>query len=223
MATPKKEKSFRKPKFMQGLTQDQIDTIDTHLLLDKPMTDLVKVLRDEWGVCLDIKADSLLTSIIRYKQNQITPRQAKIAMKVGSTENVAKLATLQVKMENALKPVDALENLIIKQLKRVEKMEQVEAKMPTLMDSQTKNMMLLHNMLKDMSVLQMQLGILRRVPKKDNQGTTKEEMDFVNNLKLNEVPREATLNALEFLSSNGLLGDFEKDLDDAADQEGDEE
>lgn len=223
MATPKKEKSFRKPKFMQGLTQDQIDTIDTHLLLDKPMTDLVKVLRDEWSVCLDIKADSLLTSIIRYKQNQITPRQAKIAMKVGSTENVAKLATLQVKMENALKPVDALENLIIKQLKRVEKMEQVEAKMPTLMDSQTKNMMLLHNMLKDMSVLQMQLGILRRVPKKDNQGTTKEEMDFVNNLKLNEVPREATINALEFLSSNGLLGDFEKDLDDAADQEGDEE
>lgn len=223
MATPKKEKSFRKPKFMQGLTQDQIDTIDTHLLLDKPMTDLVKVLRDEWSVCLDIKADSLLTSIIRYKQNQITPRQAKIAMKVGSTENVAKLATLQVKMENALKPVDALENLIIKQLKRVEKMEQVEAKMPTLMDSQTKNMMLLHNMLKDMSVLQMQLGILRRVPKKDNQGTTKEEMDFVNNLKLNEVPREATINALEFLSSNGLLGDFEKDLDDAADQEGEEE
>lgn len=223
MATPKKEKSFRKPKFMQGLTQDQIDTIDTHLLLDKPMTDLVKVLRDEWSVCLDIKADSLLTSIIRYKQNQITPRQAKIAMKVGSTENVAKLATLQVKMENALKPVDALEALIIKQLKRVEKMEQVEAKMPTLMDSQTKNMMLLHNMLKDMSVLQMQLGILRRVPKKDNQGTTKEEMDFVNNLKLNEVPREATINALEFLSSNGLLGDFEKDLDDAADQEEDEE
>lgn len=223
MATPKKEKSFRKPKFMQGLTQEQIDTIDTHLLLDKPMTDLVKVLREEWSVCLDIKADSLLTSIIRYKQNQITPRQAKIAMKVGSTENVAKLATLQVKMENALKPVDALEALIIKQLKRVEKMEQVEAKMPTLMDSQTKNMMLLHNMLKDMSVLQMQLGILRRVPKKDNQGTTKEEMDFVNNLKLNEVPREATINALEFLSSNGLLGDFEKDLDDAADQEEDEE
>lgn len=201
-ATPK---TFKLPRFMKGLPEDKRVYIDNHLILDKSMNALVDLMQGEWNVCTNIKKDSLLQAIIRYKQNQITPRQAKTAVRLGAPDNIAKIAALQVKMENVLNPVDQMEVLIQKQLQRLEKMSVTEAKMPTLMDVMTKNIGLLHGQLKDLAILQMNLGILRRVPKKDNEGLSKEQMDFVNDLKNTEVPREATLQALEFLSMNGLI------------------
>lgn len=208
-------KTFKIPKFMKGLSEERRTYIDNHLILDKNMSELVLTIQDEWGQCSDIKPDSLLTAIIRYKQNQITPRLSKAAVRLGAPENVAKIAELQVKMENTLNPITAMEALVNKQLARLERMTATEAKMPTLMDVVTKNIGLLHGQLKDLAILQMQTGILRRVPKKDNQGLTKEEMEFVTGLKDAPLPREATLTALEFLAQNNLLGaEYEDALDE---------
>lgn len=93
-----------------------------------------------------------------------------------------------------------MENMIAKQLARVQKMEATEARMPTLMDVQTKNMNLLWGMLREFTVLQMNMGLIRRAPKKDTQSSlTREQLEYAQSLKKGDVPAEATLAALSFL------------------------
>ena len=93
-----------------------------------------------------------------------------------------------------------MENMIAKQLARVQKMEATEARMPTLMDVQTKNMNLLWGMLREFTVLQMNMGLICRAPKKDTQSSlTREQLEYAQSLKKGDVPAEATLAALSFL------------------------
>ncbi|MEG1729565.1 MAG: hypothetical protein RR280_08510 [Bacteroidaceae bacterium] len=225
MAVPKKQISLKIPKFMKGMSESRKSIVDTQLLRDDSIDKIATMIQQEWKLCSDILHGSLVKSIMRYKQTRIIPRQAQIVTKLGSPEHVSRLATLETQMENTLKPMQAMENLIAQQLARVEKMANTETKLPTLMDAQTKNMGLLWGMLKDLTVLQMNVGIIRRVPKKDTQTSlTREQLDYAQQLKDVTVPAEATMQALSYLASNGLISSTVlDDLNALDDYEEDEE
>lgn len=200
MAVTKTPKTLRKPVFMKHMSEERQSIVDTWLLQDNSIDKLASKIREEWLLCKDIQHSSLVKSLIRYKQNRIVPKQAQIATRLGSPEHVSRLAALETKLETVLNPVQAMENMIAKQLARVQKMETTEARMPTLMDVQTKNMNLLWGMLREFTVLQMNMGLIRRAPKKDTQSSlTREQLEYAQSLKKGDVPAEATLAALSFL------------------------
>lgn len=200
MAATKTVKTLRKPVFMKHMSEERQGIVDTWLLREDSIDKLATKIQNEWKLCNDIQHASLVKSITRYKQNRIVPKQAQIATRLGSPEHVSRLAALETKLENVLNPVQAMENMIAKQLARVQKMEATEARMPTLMDVQTKNMNLLWGMLREFTVLQMNMGLIRRAPKKDTQSSlTREQLEYAQSLKKGDVPAEATLAALSFL------------------------
>ncbi|MEG2156456.1 MAG: hypothetical protein RRY07_01540 [Bacteroidaceae bacterium] len=200
MATKQTSKILRKPAFMKKMSEERQSIVDTWLLRNDSMDKLALKIQEEWKLCGDIARDSLVTAIQRYKRSRILPKQAQIATQLGAPEHVSKLAALETQLEQALNPITAMENLIAKQMARVQKMESTEARMPTLMDVQTKNMALLWGMLDKYTALQIAMGIIRRAPKKDSHTSlSREQLEYVESLKKGDIPMEATMGALQFL------------------------
>lgn len=200
MAATKTPKMLKKPVFMKSMSEERIGIVDSWLLREDSIDKLATKIQNEWGLCKDVQHASLVRTIKRYKDNRIVPKQAIIATRLGAPEHVSRLAALETQLDQALNPITAMENLIAKQLARVQKMESTEARMPTLMDVQTKNMALLWGMLDKYTALQIAMGIIRRAPKKDTHTSlSREQLEYVESLKKGDVPMEATMGALQFI------------------------
>lgn len=209
-ASTAKEKAQKKglmlklPKFMQQIGAEQRAIIDSHLITDAPVEPLLKMIQEQWGLCLDFSKDSLQRAIYRYKDKFILPKQAQVAAKVSSPEVAMKVAALQTQLEQVLNPVQALEQVIAHQITRVNKLKTTEEKMPTLMDSQTKNLQALSDMLFKLAALHMDIGLLRKVPHKTEVVMTPEQQQFYSGLKTAKQVEGAKVEVLQFLHSQGI-------------------
>jgi hypothetical protein len=201
---PNKGLMLKLPKFMQQISAEQRAIIDSHLITDAPVEPLLKMIQETWGLCKDFSKGSLQRAIYRYKDKFILPKQAQVAAKVSSPELAMKVAALQTQLEQVLNPVQALEQVIAHQLERVNKLKATEEKMPTLMDSQTKNITALGDMLFKLAALHMDIGLLRKVPHKTEVIMTPEQQQFYSGLKTAKQIEEAKVEVLQFLHSQGV-------------------
>lgn len=193
------------PKFMAVMTPEQVAVVDSHLLVDSPIEPLMKIIQDQWGHSTDLTLGSLQRALYRYKDRFILPKQTRVAAKISSPEVAIKIAALQTHLDNVLNPVKALEQIISHQIDRVNKLREVEEIMPTLMDSQTKNIQVLSEMLFKLASVHMDVGIIRKVPHKHEVDISPEQQAFLSSLKTGKINKEVTVEVLQLLHETGHL------------------
>lgn len=172
------------PGFMQQLSPEQRAIVDSHLIADSSTDALLDMIQQKWQACADMNRESLRRAVYRYKDRFILPKQATVVAKLTNNDMVTRMAATQKQLEQVLNPVQALEGLISLQMSRVDKLKETEGKMPTLLDSQTKNITALGDMLFKLAALHLDVGLLRKVPQKHNVTMTAEQQAFVSSLEV---------------------------------------
>lgn len=193
------------PGFMQQMSPEQRAIVDSHLIADSSTDALLDMIQKKWGLLAEMERESLRRAVYRYKDRFILPKQATVVAKLTNNDMVNKLAATQKVMEQVLNPVNALEQVIAHQMARVEKLKETEGKMPTLLDSQTKNLTALSDMLFKLAALHLDVGLLRKVPQKHNVTMTAEQQAFVSSLEVTNTVNKAKMNVLALLANNGVL------------------
>lgn len=193
------------PGFMQQMTPEQRAIVDSHLIADSSTDALLDMIQNKWMACTGMERETLRRAVYRYKDRFILPKQATVVAKLTNNDMVTRLAASQKQMDQVLNPVNALESLISLQLSRVEKLKETEGKMPTLLDSQTKNITALGDMLFKLAALHLDVGLLRKVPQKHNVTMTAEQQAFVSSLEVTDMVNKAKMNVLAMLESQGVL------------------
>lgn len=209
---PAKDKKLAKqtasyPDFIKRLTIEQKAILDSNMLANKTEGAILSLLL-EWGVDGGQSESTLRKAIQRYRYKFIEPQQAQIAAKTLGQQtppHIKRLAVAAEAMEKILKPVAAIEEVILHQMQRVNKLKDTEARMPTLLDSQTKNLSLLSDMLFKLSSLHLEIGLLRKVPQKHDVTMTAEQQAFVSSLKVDDYVNKAKLNVISMLTERGIL------------------
>jgi len=189
-----------------SLPPEKLSAIDTHILTDGSATELVRLIQEKWGLLTEKAPDTLRRMLYRYKRELIEPKQIALVAKFSHDETVKRVAAKVDELGVRFEPITEMEKLVYAQMKRVEKMAKVEENAPTLLDAQTKNIMVLHTMLKDLSGLHMDVGLLQKVPMTVKHEMTQAEQMQSAHVKTFDQEREATLMALEFLRGEGILG-----------------
>lgn len=193
------------PGFMQQLSPEQRAIVDSHLIADSSTDALLDMIQQKWQACTDMNRESLRRAVYRYKDRFILPKQATVVAKLTNNDMVTRMAATQKQLEQVLNPVQALEGLISLQMSRVDKLKETEGKMPTLLDSQTKNITALGDMLFKLAALHLDVGLLRKVPQKHNVTMTAEQQAFVSSLEVTDTVNKAKMNVLAMLESQGVL------------------
>lgn len=200
-----KKNTVSRPAWFSELTAIQIAIIDSHLLKGETIPKLVDKIQKEWKVAVGVKRETAIKAIMRYKNTYIVPQQAKVVKKLTSDKGIANIAAIADKLTIQIDPIEQLSALVKTQTARVHKLAAQEDKLPTLMDSQTKNITALVDMLFKLAALQMDLGILNKVATKHEVAVTAEHQLFLSSLSKGNTERQATVNALKFLHDNGYI------------------
>jgi hypothetical protein len=201
---------INKPKWYEELSATQVAILDSHLLQDQSIPKLAQMLQEEWGLSKGTKRESVVKAIQRYKIANIIPQQAKIVTSLGNPHNntaITKLLKATQAVEEFLDPVNGLRLVVEMQMARVNKLAKVEDKLPTLMDAQTKNLQLLADMLTNMTRIQLEIGLIKRVATKIefSSDVTEEQQSYVDGLTIMERERDATVAALHLLRQAGAI------------------
>lgn len=204
---------------IKSLSAERQAALDSFLLSDHPIDSLMKIIQGEWGEFKDSSPDALRRMLYRYKSRIIGPKQSKIAARHSSNKELQALVAQVTTLEKRLDPIMALEQLILQQHQRVEKMRKTEENAPTLLDVQTKNISLLSEMLQKLVHAQLEVGMLTRVPKKLNVAAvdvSEEERQFMNTAKLVDSQAQFLVDAMRMLRTDGVV-DVEARDDSARD------
>lgn len=204
--TPPRKKGGVAFQSLVSLPAEKLAAIDTHLLSEGSVMELVRLIQGKWGLLTETAPDTLRRYLHRYKLELIEPKQIAIAAKFSHTENVRRVADQVELLTARFEPLQELEKLIHTQNARVAKMAILEDKSPTLFDSQTKNIAVLHTMLKDLAGLHMDVGMIRKVPMQVAHVLTPDQHAQMTRIKAFEQERSATIDALQFLQDEGVLG-----------------
>lgn len=212
--TPEDQKKIKPTAQSNGykrffdLGPDKLSVLNSFLITETySMARIVSILKNEWKVFTNIESDTLRRQLFRYKKDFILPKQAQIATKLTDNHNVAKLAAAMTQIEQNLDVVKEMEWAINLQLTRVKKLDETEKKMPTLMSEQSKNISILTDQLFKLAGLQMDLGVIKKVPTKISLSAdlTNEEVSWAENAKLHTAETSVTVQALRYLKEQGVL------------------
>lgn len=202
----KKKKVFAES--LMSLPPEKVAALDSFLLADYPIDKLVKVVKEEWGLLTDMADMSLRRMLYRYKAREIKTKQAKLAAKHTSDVGLQQLVAKVNELEDRLNPVLLLEEMVIRQKARIDKLAKTETKAPTLLESQTKNIALMTDMLTRLINAQLEVGVLMRVPKKmrlETSDLTAEERKFMETAKLAGAESSFMIDAMRLLKDDGVI------------------
>lgn len=221
--TPEGQKKFKLKAHSDGykrifdLGEEKVALLNSYLLADKPTREIIELLQGEWQVLQDVQYETLKRQLLRYKKDFVLPRQAQIASKLTNNAHVARLAAATAQIEAAVDVMSSMEWAVKLQLARVEKMAAVEGNLPTVQESQTKNLQLLMNMLNTLGQTQMDVGLMKKVPAKMafSMDVSDEDRKYMESLRLQDMEAEATVQALRYLEREQIVvGEFKDVTDD---------
>ena len=143
-----------------------LDKVEAMMFEGKSGPVIVDQIR-EWGYHADVKLDTLKKAVNRYRNQVVKGRIVNKVEIVDEQTGETRVETLEyIKEKPNVDVMDDLGNLINLQKERINKLYAREMKMPTLMKSLQVEIKELRELLTKMAGLQMELGHLRRVPKK---------------------------------------------------------
>jgi hypothetical protein len=145
-------------KALRALGDERVADVDDMLSRGMPASAVARVIQEEWGELKDRQTASVKKMLERYRGSDL--REKMIAEVRQATHGIS-ISTLRKKL-NAM---DELEQLVMVQKSRFEKMLLRERTGPLLLKQVTEEGKLLKEMLVDLGKLQLETGVLRRAPR----------------------------------------------------------
>lgn len=192
----------------KDLSIAQKAALDSYLMAETPIADIVGILRNDWGLFKQAVEATVHRAVSEYRREKIDLLQLGIAAKYSTNPAVAQLAARVEAMRVRLDPVMMLEDLVLRQEQRIAKQAKIEDPGPALLDSQTRNISLMGDLLCKLLDSQMETGIVRRVSKKLDVVTvdiSKEEKEFIENAKVVDAQTSFILDAMRSLRDMGVV------------------
>jgi hypothetical protein len=182
--------------------------LDSYLLSDHPIPKIIRIIKDDWGYMKGNSDQAVRRMLYRYKDKVIRIRQAKVASKHTKSAELQKLTAAISEMEIRLDPVRMLEDLVRMQSSRLQKMSEVEAKAPTLLEAQTKNVSIMGDLLVKLVGAQLEVGLLQRVPRKHQlveSDLSEEDRKYIEHAKVSGTQVGFLAEAMKYLHDQGIV------------------
>jgi hypothetical protein len=196
------------PKRLALLSKEELSSIDSYLLAEGPIDKLIHTMQAEMPPFKGVAYEAIRQMLFRYRARFIKPKQAEIVAKLTGDKGAVQLAALSQELQRQINPLLELEKLISHQMDRINKLHAVESKAPNLLDQQTRNINLLSEMLNKFALLKMEIGEIKRLPKKmtiQHFDVSEEERQFIETARVNEATAEFLTEAMMFLKDEGII------------------
>lgn len=149
---------------LRDLGEGRLVELENRMMKNESPLELARLIQDDWGELKGYKQDSVRKLLARYRTKHIDGNLAKFADRVASTSGAAVRREL-AKQAERLNVMDEMENLVLIQKGRVEKLLKKEEDLPIPLNATQNEIRELGNLLKNLAGLQLETGHLRRVPK----------------------------------------------------------
>jgi hypothetical protein len=146
-------------KRLYAFDEERIEQVNEMLSKGLPASQVAQVIQSEWGLLADLKPDSVKKMLERYRKTDL--RECILAQVAGVTEGMH--TTTLAKRVSAL---EELTDLATVQKGRYQKAVQLEAGKPLLLKQATEEGRLLKEILVELGRLQLDTGVLARVPRR---------------------------------------------------------
>jgi hypothetical protein len=152
----------------KNLSFAQLDIVDALLMKGDTPYNIAKRIQKDWGLLNHITTQSVQSQIEAYRRNFFG---TEVVTTVTTTDNETQETTVETKTVNIVSTylkgrLDAYtlnEQMVLLQIKRINKIMDREEKMPTLLDQTRKEIELLTKMMQNFTNLQFELGIVQRM------------------------------------------------------------
>ena len=146
-------------KRLYAFDEERIEQVNEMLSKGLPASQVAQVIQSEWGLLADLKPDSVKKMLERYRKTDL--RECILAQVAGVTEGMH--TTTLAKRVSAL---EELTDLATVQKGRYQKAVQLEGGKPLLLKQATEEGRLLKEILVELGRLQLDTGVLARVPRR---------------------------------------------------------
>lgn len=186
-----------------GITEAQQKKIDDLLMAGTSPWMVSRTIREEWGLATSISINALLQKVILYR-DRVLGKGIIMAAQVMNTETREEIKKA---IDEQLNVVAEMNTIILTQKARVTKLLEKEKGLPVLLKDATENIRILGTMLEKMAGLQMDVGLLKRVPKEVDVAidVSKEEFEFMERAKSVESKAHVYKGMLSYVREMGVM------------------
>jgi hypothetical protein len=144
---------------LKALGEQRMSDLTDLMVTGQSISSLVRVLHEEWCVCLDMKAAALHKMLQRYRKNVVEPTERE---RISQALVAKRLPEVRLTL-NALHELEAT---IMVQQERIQKALNTENKMQGLLLKDTREeIRLLKDLLHELAMVQLETGVMKRATK----------------------------------------------------------
>ena len=140
------------------LGEEKVEDINDRMIRGESISSIVRVIHEDWQVLPEMKAPALHKMLSRYRLSVVKPEQKQHLIELVEARKPAALA-------KSLNALNELEKAILLQWERVQKWQAQQQQMGLPIKDMREDLRLLKEMLRDLGMLQLETGILKRAPK----------------------------------------------------------
>jgi len=210
---PKQPSGFNyKYKRLYDLGEDRMLQVDSLLTQGDSTMSVAEKIQFEWNACTSVKIGTLDKQLQRYRKDILEPRLVAAANK--ASENGTKITKEMKAFNDTVDVQDMLTQSVTMQWARITKMYAKEAgKESGKMDPAiNKELRPFTDMCRVLANLQLETGVLRRVPKQVQGFFQQLSGDEVQEFRLEMTSNDETLKSLGLIKN--VLQDAAKEIDD---------
>lgn len=160
---PKKDRHSR----ILSLDHEQLMRVDAMLFQGTALSEIARVIKDEWGLFENVAHGTVEKQLARYKVDHLEGAYPSTSMAANLGTKAAEIALLVEDSGKWTHQVDTLQELVAiaqTQKGRLEKILKQENKLPTLLGSVRPELESLARLIMNVASLQMDLGLMKRAP-----------------------------------------------------------
>ncbi len=220
MAVTKKKKDKTQPsgynykyKRLYDLGEDRMLQVDSLLTQGDSTMSVAEKVQFEWNACTQVKIGTLDKQLQRYRKDILEPRL--VAAANNATENGTKITKEMKAFKEGVDVQNLLEKSVEMQWARITKMYAVEAgkgEKGKIDANINKELRPFTDMCRVLANLQLETGVLRRVPKQVQGFFQQLSGDEVQEFRLEMTSNDETLKSLGLIKD--VLQDAAKEIDD---------
>ena len=159
-----KKVAAHKYERIYALGPDRVSQMDAMLFKGTPAKDVARFIQNEWKEYTDVKLGTLAQQINRYNK-EVNVAQMAVATGTDVSDKKGMVSHVK-KVEAKFDTLQTLRNLVDQQSRRLNKIALKEQTLPTVLDTVRKEITLYAKLLDQLATLEMDLGILQRIPRK---------------------------------------------------------
>jgi hypothetical protein len=147
---------------LHRLGQERVSIVDDMLIKGMSTHDVARTIQEDWGESTDVSHDAIRKMLDRYRTKVLAP---KVSAFVAKNADKAVTTHEARRIYHQLDVMQEMTELLAIQKQRINKMLKREEGLPTLIGSVRGEIETASRILKELGIMQLETGILRRAPK----------------------------------------------------------